>query len=488
VSDPLPRAFEPDLGRVGRYRLVDRIAVTAMSEVFRAEVTDDDGVIRRVALKRVRDDLATSDEMNRMFLDEAAIARSLEHGNVVRTLDFGLDGHAAYLVMELVDGWDLGRVLARGGPPPIGVALYVAREMLEGLAHIHGRKDADGSPMGLVHRDISVENVLLTRDGEAKIADFGIAKARTNRALTGPGIMKGKVGSMSPEQVLGRALDPRSDVFSVGVVLYRMLAGHAPFEAPTDGEVLVLTTKGEFAPLPESVPEPVRALVASALAAEPSGRPESAGAMAQRVEEIGAELGLRMTAGALRKLLEERMQGAGAAKLDAVLRRAARGRAEASETLPSVRRRRWAIGGIGVGAVVAALLFASAFWPREREPVPRTRTTTSTGTSTPAPSPSSPPTSSSPSPSSSSSSSSTPSTTAPARSTAPAGFAMLQVNVVPWAKVTLDGAVVDDETPMPPLRIAAGRHVLVLENPTLNLRKQIPFRVAVGGTYRVSQW
>jgi len=472
-----------DLGRVGRYRLVDRIAVTAMSEVFRAEVTDDDGVVRRVALKRVRHDLASSDEMNRMFLDEAAIARSLEHGSVVRTLDFGLDGDAAYLVMEFVDGWDLGRVLARGGPLAGGVALFVAHEMLEGLGHIHARLDDAGAPMGLVHRDISVENVLCTRDGEVKIADFGIAKARTNRALTGPGIMKGKIGSMSPEQVLGRPLDGRSDLFSVGVVLYRMLTARAPFEAPTDAEVLVMTTKGEFAPIGEGVPGPVRALVESALAADPAARPQAATAMAQRIEEIAEELSLRMTPGALRKLLAERMKEPAAPKLDGILRRAARARAEPEQTEPSRRRARWPYWMVGGGAAIAALLFWFALGPGLQRAAPRAARRPRPEASLPA--------TTAPVPETTAAPAAPEMTAAPVsakgRAKAPVGTATLTINVTPWARVILDGRVIDPETPTR-LTIDAGRHTLRLENPGLGLSETTTFTVGAGGTHTVGQW
>ncbi|HLM44893.1 MAG TPA: serine/threonine-protein kinase, partial [Myxococcaceae bacterium] len=207
-----------------------------MAIVYRARYTAAPGVIKPVVIKRVLGHYAETPEFVAMFIQEARISVGLNHGNIVQVFDFGQVEGEYFLAMELVEGQPLSAVLKRAQalglpklPPPL--AVLVAVEMCKGLHHAHTRTDEAGRPLGLVHRDISPDNVLVSYEGEVKIADFGIAKAQlAGRPETGAGVVKGKIRYMSPEQMRGEPLDARSDVFAVGVVLYRMLCGRLPVE------------------------------------------------------------------------------------------------------------------------------------------------------------------------------------------------------------------------------------------------------------------
>src|SRR5947207_4931490 len=192
-----------------------------------------------------------------MFIDEARTSMSRWHSSIVQSLDLGVGNGRYFLVMEVVDGWDLGRGLFRaaqaGTPLPRELGLYVTAEVCRALAYAHGKIDpVDGRSLGIVHRDVSPQNILLSEQGEVKLTDFGIAKAMNKREQTGTGVVKGKVAFMSPEQAMGKSIDQRSDLFSLGTVLYLLMVRSRPFEGPTDLETLLRVQKGDFPP-PEAV-------------------------------------------------------------------------------------------------------------------------------------------------------------------------------------------------------------------------------------------
>jgi serine/threonine protein kinase len=224
-----------------------------MAVVYRALYTAAPGVTKPVVIKRVLGTYAEDPAFVEMFLNEARISVGLSHGNIVQVFDFGKVDDEYFLAMELVDGHTLGRVLkaakAKGlACLPAPLAVGIALEMCRGLHHAHTRLDARGEPLGVVHRDLSPDNVLLSYEGEVKLTDFGIAKARLKgRPETEVGIVKGKYLYFSPEQARGEALDARSDVYTVGTVLYQMLCG----QRPTDGsefEVMRKISEGELTP------------------------------------------------------------------------------------------------------------------------------------------------------------------------------------------------------------------------------------------------
>ncbi|SEU34623.1 serine/threonine-protein kinase [Stigmatella erecta] len=221
----------------GKYELLERLGAGGMAVVYRARYTAAPGISKPVVIKRVLGHYAEDPAFVEMFVHEARISVGLNHGNIVQVFDFGQVGDEYFLAMELVDGQPLSRLLKKAEalglaqlPPPL--AVNIAIEMCKGLHHAHTRTDERGRPLGLVHRDISPDNVLVSYEGEVKISDFGIAKAQlAGRPVTESGVVKGKFRYLSPEQACAeKELDARSDVYAVGVVLYRMLCGRLPTE------------------------------------------------------------------------------------------------------------------------------------------------------------------------------------------------------------------------------------------------------------------
>jgi serine/threonine protein kinase len=250
----------------GRYTVVRKLAEGGMAEIFLARQHGSEGFEKPVVLKRIHSGFYADEQFRNMLIDEAHISMTLHHNNIVQVLDLGRAAGRLFLVLELVDGWDLSWILERAEaakrPIPMGLGLYVMVEVCRALAYAHGRTDVDGNPMGIVHRDVSPQNVLISDQGEVKLADFGIAKALTKRDRTAAGVVKGKIAFMSPEQAKGQLIDARSDLFSLGTMIYLVTTGVRPFEAATDFEILARVQKGDF-PAPEEVkPEISHALAA----------------------------------------------------------------------------------------------------------------------------------------------------------------------------------------------------------------------------------
>ena len=242
--------------RHGRYTIVRKIAEGGMAEIFLAKQHGSEGFEKPVILKRILTAFYADEQFRNMLIDEAHISMGLTHNNIAQILDVGKAGGRFFLVLELVDGWDLGRILQRaekaGFPLPPGLGLYILAEVCRALSYAHARTDLQGRPIGIVHRDVSPHNVLLSEQGEVKIIDFGVAKAMTKRDRTGAGVVKGKIAFMSPEQAMGQAIDSRADLYAVGILLYLITTGKRPFDGPTDMEVLLRVQSGQFTP-PEQV-------------------------------------------------------------------------------------------------------------------------------------------------------------------------------------------------------------------------------------------
>jgi eukaryotic-like serine/threonine-protein kinase len=226
----------------GKYLLLERINVGGMAEVFTAKAFGVEGFERILAIKKILPTMAEDDEFITMFIDEARISVQLNHANIVHIHELGKHEDTYFIAMEYVPGRDLRTLLERYRRRkeimPTAQAVFLASKICEGLDYAHRKKDARGQDLNIIHRDISPQNILVSYEGEVKIIDFGIAKAANRSQKTQAGILKGKFGYMSPEQVRGLPIDRRSDVFAVGVILYEMLTGERLFVGESDFSTL----------------------------------------------------------------------------------------------------------------------------------------------------------------------------------------------------------------------------------------------------------
>jgi serine/threonine-protein kinase len=276
-----------------RYTILRKIADGGTAEIFLAKQHGAQGFEKTVVLKRIFTSFYADPQFRHMLVDEAHVAMTLNHSNIVQVLDLGESEGRYFLALELVDGWTLDRVLRRskaaGVPAPPALALYITAEVCRALAYAHSKKRSDGQPLAVVHRDVSPHNVLLSEQGEVKLTDFGIAKAQTRRETSNSNLIKGKIAFMSPEQGSGEPLDARSDLFSVGTMLYVMITRRHPFDAPTDYETLMLVKAGDYL-APETArpglnPELYR-VIRKAMSKAPGDRYQSAEEMLVDVEQV----------------------------------------------------------------------------------------------------------------------------------------------------------------------------------------------------------
>lgn len=266
---------ERDPTRFGKYLLLERIGVGGMAEVFKAKIFGAEGFERLVAIKRILPHLTEDDDFVKMFVDEAKIAVRINHPNIVAIHDLGKAEGTLYIAMELVPGKDLRAIYdvekEREGKTPIGIACHIVMKMCEALHHAHFATGPRGEPLQVIHRDVSPQNVLISLDGEVKVADFGLAKARGRMVQTQAGVVKGKLAYMSPEQLRGEDIDHRVDVFGLGIVLYELLTGERLFLGPSDMDTLRRVYEARVPPMqplnPEVHPD-LEAIVRKALAKE----------------------------------------------------------------------------------------------------------------------------------------------------------------------------------------------------------------------------
>lgn len=273
-----------------RYTIVQKIDSGGMAEVWKGKSSSIKGFEKLVAIKRVLPSLSKNKKFISMFLDEARLSLYLNHANVVQTFEIGMSENAYFIVMEWVDGTNLKGLLGiaseLGFRLPREQACFIAIEICKGLSHAHNCKDSKGRPLSIVHRDISPPNILLSREGEVKLVDFGLAKAASQITSTDPGIVKGKFSYLSPEAAHGQVVDRRADVFAVGLVLWEMLAGRKLFDGETDQKTVELVRRAEIPSLRQFNPEVEPALeevVNRALARDPRHRFQTA-------EQMGHEL------------------------------------------------------------------------------------------------------------------------------------------------------------------------------------------------------
>ncbi len=277
----------------GQYTLLDRVAVGGMAEVWKARMQGVEGFQKNVAIKRILPHLTDSPDFLTMFIDEAKLAAQLNHPNIVHIYDLGKIEEDYYIAMEYIAGKDLRSILndgrSAGKPLPLGLAVLIASRLASGLDHAHRKRDFDNRDLGLVHRDVSPQNVLVSFDGDIKLCDFGIAKAVAKASKTQMGALKGKLQYMSPEQAWGRVVDARSDIFSLGAVLFEMLTGERLFSGASEISVLESVREGRVRAVRDiagQVSAELDAVVAKALAKDPDERYQTAGEMQQELEAI----------------------------------------------------------------------------------------------------------------------------------------------------------------------------------------------------------
>jgi serine/threonine protein kinase len=298
ASRPVSQEAQEDLpADFGKYRLEKRIATGGMAEIFLAH--RHDRPLEPLVIKRILPHLSKSTEFVTMFLDEARIAAQLKHVNVVSIEDMGQINGAYYIAMEYVHGEDIRRIYNRAyklqRSLPLSHSIRVIADAALGLGHAHKLTDLTGTPLGLVHRDVSPQNILVTYEGDAKVVDFGIAKAANKVVQTRAGVLKGKYSYMSPEQALGDGMDHRTDIFALGIILYETTTGTRLFKRQNELATLQAIIKCEFVPPTEALPgypAELEEVLLKALARRPEDRYDDAEEFSAALYDFLHESGL----------------------------------------------------------------------------------------------------------------------------------------------------------------------------------------------------
>ncbi|NUP05854.1 MAG: serine/threonine protein kinase [Polyangiaceae bacterium] len=266
-----------------RYRVLERLAAGGMAEVFIAESAGIEGFKKRVAIKRVLPHLSEKKRFISMFLDEARLSAQLNHSNCVQVFDIGVGDNAYFIVMEYVDGSDLKAVVDylknSGRTFPVEIGVLIAIRICEGLTYAHELTTAENKPLEIVHRDMSPPNVLITKHGEVKIVDFGLAKATSQLEKSEPGIIKGKFSYLSPEAALGGEVGLQTDIFAVGIILWELLAGKRLFLGETDFSTVKMVQQAQIPSLKAmrgDVPEELERIIGRSMAKDLNVRYRSA--------------------------------------------------------------------------------------------------------------------------------------------------------------------------------------------------------------------
>ncbi len=299
--------------RLDRYELLAPIASGGMATVWLARLQGKRGFEKLVAIKTIRTEYSDDPAFEEMFLDEARIASGIQHPNVAQISDLGEERGVLYIVMEYVDGESLARLrkaaLKRGVPIPLGVALRILADACAGLHAAHELRDAKGEQLGIVHRDISPHNILVSSTGVVKVIDFGIAKAKNRMAKdTGTGVVKGKVAYMAREQAMGQDVDRRVDIYAIGVCLYELIAGKLPFDGDNQLELFQNVISLEKRPVIEgATPAIIDDILDRALARLPEERYRTATAMERALEDAINALGVDGSAEAVAEFVQQNL-------------------------------------------------------------------------------------------------------------------------------------------------------------------------------------
>ncbi len=285
----------------GRYLLLERLAIGGMAEVFRAKITSSHGFEKILVIKRILPHLAADPSFVSMFIDEAKLTAQLTHPKIVQVLDFGAVNGQFFTALEYIDGFDALGLLRTAAQKrvqlPRSLAVFIISEVLEALDYAHNARDMEGKPMQIVHRDISPSNLFMSKRGDVKLGDFGIAHAQRRESKTQAGTLKGKYGYMSPEQVVGKPIDARSDLFAIGVVLAELLTGRRLFTAAADLDVLLKVRDVKLDRLDKygaDLPPRLDKIVRRALRKDPDERFQSAADLREELADYLFSTGQRM--------------------------------------------------------------------------------------------------------------------------------------------------------------------------------------------------
>ncbi|MBT8372929.1 MAG: serine/threonine protein kinase [Deltaproteobacteria bacterium] len=245
------------MDRIGPYHLHQRVARGGMAELYLADYIRQDGFRRKVAIKRILPHLAGNQNFIKMFTREARVAALLQHPNIVQIFDYGEIEKAYFIAMEFIEGKNLGEILSKVGHGlPVDQTVFIITQICKGLDYSHTKRDdSSGEPFHIVHRDISPQNMLISYQGEVKISDFGISKARSEPSLTQAGVVKGKLAYLSPEQALGESIDHQADIYALGLVFYETLTGKRVYQFSSDVEAIRSIPKLPIAPLKKLLPQ-----------------------------------------------------------------------------------------------------------------------------------------------------------------------------------------------------------------------------------------
>ncbi|HJK89810.1 MAG TPA: serine/threonine-protein kinase [Polyangiaceae bacterium LLY-WYZ-15_(1-7)] len=311
MSTPLREL--PPVGSIGRYEVLGRLAVGGMAEIFLAAESGPREVWRPVVVKRILPHVAEDEDYVESFVQEAGLSLRLNHPNVCAVYEFGEEAGRFYLAMEYVRGVRLGDLVDRASPLPIPLVARIVADVAAALQHAHLAEDERGEPLGIVHRDVTPDNVMVGFDGRVKLLDFGIAKAATQQKKTEAGVLKGKVAYMSPEQYQGERLDGRADLFSLGACFFEALTGQNPFErgaeAQTVAAILFEDTPSARALRPE-IPEVLDDLLQGMLAKDPERRTRSAEFVVREIDAWLAGTGKQVRDGDVAAFLKATFPGA----------------------------------------------------------------------------------------------------------------------------------------------------------------------------------
>jgi serine/threonine-protein kinase len=295
--------------QLGNYELVRLLAQGGMADIYLARQV---GLERYVAVKVLNGQRARDAESCALFMDEARLAGLLTHGSLASVYEVAADSGVHYLAMEYVHGADLREILARAEQKQLALsydsALTIIAQAAAALDYAHRRCDADGRPLHLVHRDVSLSNIMVAHDGAVKVIDFGIAISTASQHHTNPGIVRGKASYMSPEQCLGDPVDLRTDVFALGIVLYELTTGRRCFSGGSDFERMLAVVQGEWVAPRDFIPdfpESLEQVIKTALALDPAHRYPSAAAMIDALEAVAALEGWTLGAAATAELMND---------------------------------------------------------------------------------------------------------------------------------------------------------------------------------------